>query len=299
MRDARVLAGLLLMCAAYAVAPENMFAQAIPPELGDLRHSRTLGEATTFGQVTAVSALPGGFFAVLDGMETRVTLFGGDGEVLGVRGRRGRGPREFASPVALAVRGDGILVLDRGNLRIVELAMDADSIAWLSEIEVPIPNPTDMCTVGDRLFILGVARDRIVHELNRAGQITRSFGAAASDDPTGGSLTAAGALACSHSGWIAVLTDVLNYVAVFSVEGNELWRGQIPEFRRQEYDMDGGMMRPLPPSDGYLNSIASAWVSGEDVLEIQLGPVHTIAGRRASTMSAKWMKAANITSSLS
>jgi hypothetical protein len=30
-----------------------------------------------------------------------------------------------------------------------------------------------------------------------------------------------------------------------------------------------------------------------------LGPVHTNAGRSASAMSAKWMKAANITSSLS
>ena len=37
----------------------------------------------------------------------------------------------------------------------------------------------------------------------------------------------------------------------------------------------------------------------QEVEGVDLGPVHTIVGRRASAMSAKWMKAANITSSLS
>ena len=295
MQPTRVPMKFFLSIAVLAAPLSLLSAQAIPSEIGGLRNFRTLGDAEAFGHVTAAAALPGGLVAILDGMERRVTLFGRTGSLMGRHGRRGRGPGEFSLPTALAVRGGSVLVLDRGNVRIVELSVVADTLAWRGEIRAPIVSPNDMCTVGDRLFLLGFEGGKLIHEVDRNGQIARSFGTAAGDDPTGGHLTAVGSLVCSPSGWIAVLAGALNHVMIYSLEGQERWKGRIPDFRRQEYDTGGGVLRPLPPSGGYSNTIASARASDGRFLDIQLGRSSAKAAdvalesRRLNVTTGSWL----------
>lgn len=287
----------LLGAAAIALAlpVEASGVQALPPEVGELRYARTLGNAEAFGRVTDVAALPEGLVAVLDGMQARVTLFGPEGEVLGVRGERGRGPREFFTPMALAVRGESLLVLDRGNHQIAELSTGSDTLAWQEERAVPLASPHDICVADDRLFLLGSERGSLVHELNRAGEIVRSFGAVPGDDPMGGRLAAVGSLVCSPSGWVAVLSELLNHVAVFSLEGERLWNGDIPDFERQEYDTTGGVLRPLPPSQGYHHEVVSARATAGRFLDVQLGRSPSgpesvaLESRRLDISSGEWV----------
>lgn len=298
MQPTRMPMQLLLSIAVVATPLSLLSAQGIPSEIGGLRYSRTLGNEETFGHITAAAALPGGLVAILDGRERQVTLLGRTGSVLGIRDRRGRGPGELFHPTALATRGGSLLVLDRGNIRIVELSVVADTLAWRGEIRAPIVSPHDMCTVGDRLFLLGLEGGKLIHEVGRNGQIARSFGTAVDDDPTRGHLTAAGSLVCSPSGWIAVLTGVVNHVVVFSLEGEERWKGRIPDFRRQEYDTGGGVLRPLPPSGGYTNTIVSARASDGRFLDIQLGRSSAKAAgvalesRRLDVTTGSWIPVA-------
>ncbi len=298
MQPSRMPIKLFLSIAVLAAPLSLLCAQAIPPAIGGLRYARTLGDTESFGQVAAAVVLPGGHVAILDGMERRVTLFGRTGSLMGRYDRRGRGPGEFSLPSALAVRGGSVLVLDRGNARIVELSVVADTLAWRGEIRTPISSPNDMCTVGDRLFLLGFEGGKLIHEVDRNGKIARSFGAAAGDDPTKGHLSAVGSLVCSPSGWIAVLAGALNHVMVYSLEGQERWKGRIPDYRRQEYDTGGGVLRPLRPSGGYSNTIASARASDGRFLDFQLGrssakaPGVALESRRLDITTGSWLPVA-------
>lgn len=298
MRATRMLMKCFLTIAFLAAPLGLLQAQAIPQAIGTLRYARTLGDADTFGQVTAAAALPGGRVAILDGMERRVTLFERTGSLMGVYERRGRGPGEFSLPIALALRGGSLLVLDRGNVRILELSVVADTLALRREIRAPIVSPSDMCSVGDRLFLLGYEGGKLVHEVDRDGKITRSFGTPARDDPTGGHLTAAGNLVCSPAGWVAVLAATLNQVLIYSLEGEERWKGRIPDFKRQEYDTGGGVLRPLRPSAGYTSTIVSARASDGRFLDLQLGRSSprgasiALESRRLNVTTGSWLPVA-------
>ncbi len=64
---------------------------------------------------------------VLDGAGQRVLGYGPDGEPIGVWGREGGGPGEFASPSGLAVGvGDSLWVVDRGNRRVTLFPPDPE-----------------------------------------------------------------------------------------------------------------------------------------------------------------------------
>ncbi|MGW8283670.1 MAG: hypothetical protein ACWGON_10250, partial [Gemmatimonadota bacterium] len=64
---------------------------------------------------------------VLDGAGQRVLGYDPDGEPIGVWGREGGGPGEFASPSGLAVGpGDSLWVVDRGNRRVTLFPPDPD-----------------------------------------------------------------------------------------------------------------------------------------------------------------------------
>jgi DNA-binding beta-propeller fold protein YncE len=70
------------------------------------------GEHEMFGQVAGVSFDAEGRLYVLDRGNHRVVVFGPDGRFLRSLGRRGSGPGELQGPVALAVTGDQVAVLD-------------------------------------------------------------------------------------------------------------------------------------------------------------------------------------------
>lgn len=64
---------------------------------------------------------------VLDGAGQRVLGYGRGGEPIGVWGREGGGPGEFASPSGLAVGpGDSLWVVDRGNRRVTLFPPEPD-----------------------------------------------------------------------------------------------------------------------------------------------------------------------------
>lgn len=54
---------------------------------------------------------PGGHLFLIEGRETRVLDIGPTGRIEGVFGRKGRGPAEFESPIALATSGDTVLAV--------------------------------------------------------------------------------------------------------------------------------------------------------------------------------------------
>jgi hypothetical protein len=95
---------------------------------------------------------------VLDQTLARIVrLDGGRARVLG---RRGHGPGELESPLALAVRGDTVQVDDRGNRRVVVLGADG---AQLRSFPLPprLPGPMGIGPGGE----VAVGTDGLSHAL--------------------------------------------------------------------------------------------------------------------------------------
>lgn len=82
--------------------------------VGDVEDS----DSAVFGRITDVRLLPGGALAVADGGAAAVLLFDAAGAPIGKRGRRGRGPGEFAGQISLArLADDAVAVWDPSQSR--------------------------------------------------------------------------------------------------------------------------------------------------------------------------------------
>ena len=278
---------ITLITSSQAGAQTQSDPHALPSKLGSLEYSLTIGEDHSFGNIVDVAAI-GEVWAVLDGMNSRISVFGAQGNSLGGFGDRGRGPGEFFNPVALATDGRRLFVLDRGNLRIAILRLGPDSISIVDSIRIPVPNPVDLCSFGESLVVLGHHEGLAVHVLNGRGEVMRSFGRPLASDPTGGPLTATGKLACSdESGLIAFAPETLGHLFVFTPYGEKVWEGEIPGFVRQEYERVGAAgMRPRRPERGYIHrTVSLSWV-GDESLVVPLGRVPT---PEDSPMMDRWL----------
>jgi hypothetical protein len=81
--------------------------------------------AEQFGYARDLAPLPDGGVAVLDAQAAEVRVFGPDGAHVRTLGKRGQGPGEFTSPVALArVAGDSLAVYDSRLGRVTVFAPD-------------------------------------------------------------------------------------------------------------------------------------------------------------------------------
>ncbi len=110
----------------------------------------------------------------LDVVNKRIVTLSTTGTVPKVFGREGRGPGEFADPVALASDGARLYVLDRANQRIDVLSAEA-ALVRLGSFAPDFP-AEDMCVLEDRLFVLGERQGWLIHELDRSrGRVLRSF----------------------------------------------------------------------------------------------------------------------------
>lgn len=188
---------------------------------------------TAFGLVgDAEPGDPGQVF-VLDVMERRVGAATG-AEPVAWTGRPGRGPGELFIPVALAAGRNGMLyVLDRGNQRIEAYAARGAALRRTGSIPLPFV-PEDLCTLGDRIFVLGAYRERAIHELDPGtGAVLSSF---APDPQLRDDLLATfrtgGYLACGPGDEITFLPTLRPVVERFSARtGAFLGSADIPGYR--------------------------------------------------------------------
>lgn len=256
----RIVASYVWLSLGAAVFPAQAREQAqndrLPPQVDRYEYSHDLGDRNTFGVITAVAAAGRHAFAVLDAMNSRVNLFSVDGTLISQFGQKGRGPGEFFLPTALVSYGSDVLVLDRGNVRLVRLEVLGDTLILKDEVRIPLSNLADVCTVGDRIFLAGFNGQHLIHEIDVNGEIVNSFGSAFPNDPTGGDLSGIGRLACSAPlDRVAYLSRPISGFRLFNADGDSLWAGKIPGFVGQEYEFEGAVMRPLRPSQGFTHSV--------------------------------------------
>jgi hypothetical protein len=130
-----------------------------------------------FGKVESVAATESGdHIFVLDQLRARLSVFRSSGEFVAATGRVGAGPGEFRNAQTVMVDLDGrVHVYDGGNLRVSTYVFHGGELELVEEVRVPIFG-RHMCTLDGDYYVVGLHDGRIVHRVDRHGQVVASFG---------------------------------------------------------------------------------------------------------------------------
>jgi hypothetical protein len=234
----------------------------------------TIGDSEAFGSIDAIQLISGRL-AVLDAMNSRVSLYSADGQLLSRFGRRGEGPGELSLAVDLAwTPAEELLVLDRGNQKVLALKSESDSLVLAREFNIRLSVGADMCLMGDRIFVLGNHEGNLVHEISPDGTLLQSFGARSDGDVFKAAHTVLGRIACSGTAQaIALVPLTLGELRIFSADGTSLVAESIPEYAEQVINTDGISVRLSMPDEGFSHITAAVnWLDANALL-VQLNRV--------------------------
>lgn len=243
--------------AANDMVVEDSMATAVEP--GDsLVALYEIGGEDSFGSIDGVLVVGESRLAVLDRTEFRVSLVSKTGEPLSNLGRAGRGPGEFFRPVAFerSPHGD-ILVLDQGLLRLTRMSVVSDSLRIESELRTPL-QASDMCLMGERVFLLGSREGMLLHEIDAGGNVLRSF-AESGEDPIDAALATLGRISCSEEvGAIAYISQPTATLRIFSPQGRLLVSDSIPGYVQWIWQRPNAatVRRKMPP-EGFIHYVSS------------------------------------------
>lgn len=222
---AAVLAGAALAVGipAHPPAPRGPAPGAAWPETARL-------SGPSPGLIADLALGPAGEAYVLDAGESNVHVYGPDGAPRQLLGRRGRGPGEFAGPVALAAGPDGRLyVLDEMEQRVEVFRLPGG--AREGGLRLPFTG-RDLCTLGMRLFVLGEMDGHLIHEVSPAdGRVLRSFAPDPARDPMLSLDRTGGLLACGPDDVVAYLPALRGEISWYSAStGARLGGAEIPGY---------------------------------------------------------------------
>ncbi len=179
-----VIISILLLVASPGEAQERRITRADASDPGpELRLEETLrigsleGEDDTFGRVMDAKFDGSGRIFVADDLSRQVTVYRGDGRLVGVLGRRGQGPGEFLSPWKIAIdAADSIFVWDFGLARVSVFSPD---LKFARDFRVPpewLINSVEFLSDGSLLIAaFGPDVPGGLHLVDRDGTVQRTF----------------------------------------------------------------------------------------------------------------------------
>ena len=271
-QDVAALALSALAAIACSTQSDNGRGEEAPFDLQfGLEDVLTVGDPDAFGQIADLVVDAGGNIYVLDGYNKKVLRFAGSGDLLATAGGEGGGPGEFRFPSAIAIFQDTTLfVLDPGNMRMSAIDVANEQLAFVDDITLPVP-ATDICVLGERLFLLGLSEGNALHEITTQGEIINSFGPPQDDDPIMQELTSAGYLICDDaSGTIVFFPLAFPHVRAFSPSGEFRWGSELADYHQTVYERSDRGIRPRPAASGKVSGAVGSALLSSGVVLLQL-----------------------------
>lgn len=232
-------------------------------------------EAGVLGLITDAVQASDGRLYVLDAGERQLTVVASQHNTRQVLGRTGRGPGEFIEPISLsAAGGERIYLLDRGTQRLEIYRSGAREASRTGSIPLDFV-PEDLCTLGERLFILGQRNGYLLHEVSTVdGRVVRSLVPdPARGEPMLSAYTSAGFVHCGPGDQLTILPLLRAEISRYSAAtGRPLGRIRIPGYRETRVTrVDGGIVYRAPSGDpDYASSLVGL---GDGRILVQIGPV--------------------------
>jgi len=168
-----------------AIFFSQVFALAGQPPRGEkkaftLKEDLAIGvesgdENLMFGSVADIGLDAGGNIFILDWEGKRVQVFDTQGKFLrSIVGKEGQGPEEVAMLGGAAVSPSGMIaVLDRGGNKVLLFGPDGE---FQSFFKLDFQASYLGCLEGDRVVVLGLNNEKILHLFDREGRLLASFG---------------------------------------------------------------------------------------------------------------------------
>lgn len=233
-----------------------------------------------FGEVQDVAFLPGGDLLVLDRMNTEVVRFGQTGGIVGRLGSEGEGPGEWLWPSTVDVSASGtVRVMSQGLSRIHVYEALGSEFRLRDETRLPYL-PRDLCTLRERVFVLGLKDGRTVHEIGSDGRVMASFGVPIERPPellgpwdaATAEWTADGRLVCDDAKGLVIHVPMrLPDVTAYDASGQVVWRIRLNGWSQGRWERaPGGPIHAAPdPATGLSSGVVSAVLLSPDQIVVQ------------------------------
>lgn len=227
-----------------------------------------------FGNVTDVSLDQEGRLFVLDAPDRSVKAFDRSGACLFSVGRHGSGPGELERPVAVAVSDESVLnVLDAGNGRIEKYNVSGDRGDPLGAVPLREFRGSDFCFLDDRMFVAASQVERAIHEVDGDGQSVSAFGSLHSSTESVMGLLASPELILCHQDSESLLVAALHMptVHVYTLQGEQVFSTELPDFSQAELLTDGGAVSGYRPSPEGIDEPVAGVELEENLVLLQSG----------------------------
>jgi len=128
-----------------------------------------------FGSVADIGLDAAGNIIILDWNNSRIQKFDAGGKFLkSIVLKQGQGPEEVAMLMGAAVSPSGMVcVLDRGGNKVLILGPEGE---FLRFFKLDFQATYLGCLEGDRIVVLGLDKDKILHLFDKDGRLLSSFG---------------------------------------------------------------------------------------------------------------------------
>ncbi len=215
---------------------------------------------------------------VLDSRLNNIRFFNREGLELQTVGRPGRDAGELFVPVALALTRDGgrLIALDGGNTKLLVYRV-RDSLLLEFEIELGFQG-WDVCTIGNRVFVLGFDRDSLIHEyaLSREARRVRSFGEPHGSSSIARRLSGRGFLSCVDAAAPLVVRSGVEAptIEAYAPTGQRVWSRTLSEFRGVVIEERGGVVSHRSPGPGGYHMILGMFPLPSGSLAVVVGLVN-------------------------
>ena len=177
MKRIAVLVGAGLLSMVFGSAGKLPFGEK---KIFTLKEDLAIGvesgdENLMFGSVADIGLDAAGNIFILDWEGKRVQVFDSQGKFLrSIVGREGQGPEEVAMLGGAAVSPSGMIaVLDRGGNKVLLFSPPGD---FLRFFKLDFQATYLGCLEGDRIVVLGLNDEKILHLFDKEGKLLSSFG---------------------------------------------------------------------------------------------------------------------------
>jgi hypothetical protein len=239
-----------------------------------------------FGTIEDVAVGPDDGLYVLDGRNNEVRVFSRDGRFLFSVGSPGRGPGELATPVSLAIDGNGTLyVADWVALH--EFRPSRGRLGYHRSTSYSF-FPQDICLLRGAVYVHGLSRDTLpaVH-LVADGSVVRSFGRIYAAPP--GILTihtSPSLIACSPDPRVIAIApkSIIGEIHGYLADGTPRWIVVLDDYRPLDaIETGGGLWSRVPHSGAHVfGSLVSV---GPNLLLAQIHRIRRLEGRAIEILS--------------
>jgi len=236
-----------------------------------------------FGGIWDVAMAPDGSFAVLDAQAPAIHLFNAQGGPAGSIVERGFVLGEISRPSGIGWSAGGdLFIWDPANRRISRFSVGPSGPAYADMRGAEAFGETGFCVLGNRLYLSFLEGGQIVHEVEPAGGLGRSFSDAPDVIGIGVIPDAAREMAIEDltlsrllcvDGRILEVSDLQPRLRLHDADGTTLWTAELADFVPVLPHSPDGMGVGFQYAEGtgsHMARSAVAWGSGTALVQYEL-----------------------------